>query len=165
MDFEHYAAARDFFYLSVLLAGAGIGCVLHRFRRKSTARFRNISITAGLLFFSGAVTALTAAVIFSRGMILKEISLYTPACVLALVLILAFRFPRALGFPLILASGVFVVWLGFNYLRFPVINDSGHPGPETRSGSISFPPHIPLIGGVMRGYISETPDNNIKVAP
>ena len=162
MDFEYYAAARDFFYLSALLLGAGAGCVLNRYRRRSTARFRNRSITAAFLFFSGAVIALTAALIFSKWMILKEFSLYPLAGIVALVLILAFRFPRALGFPFILATGVFVVWLGYNYLRFPVIDDTL---PDPPSVSVSFPPHVPLVGGVMRGYITEIPDNNIRVAP
>ena len=165
MDFEHYSAARDFFYLSVLLLGSGFGSILHYFRRKSTGRFRNKSITAGFLLFSGAAVALTVAVIFSKGLILKEFPLYLPACILASVLMLAFRFPRAFGFPAVLASGVFIVWLGYAYLRFPVIDDPDRFRQESHSFCISFPPYVPLIGGVARGYRIEIPADNSKVAP
>jgi len=200
MDFEHYSTARDFFYLSALLLGAGLGCILHRFRKKSTTHSKNMSITAGLCFFSGTAAALTAAVIFSDWMILREIPLYHLMGILAVIFILAFRFPGAAGFPLLLVSGIFIVLLASTCLRFPVIDDSGqvrvtkdgkglihvqpvlpngeNPVPsfsfepsgeddilEFRSVCISFPPEIPLIGGVSRGFIAEIRNNNTVLYP
>jgi len=134
MDFEHFALARDFFYLAALLFGAGLGCILNRFRRVSTARFRNVTVTAGFFFFSGSVAVLTLAVIHSSWMIFKEPSLYYAAGILAALVALAVRFPRASGFPLIFISGVFVVWMGFAILRFPVVDDL-NLGRVTRDGS------------------------------
>jgi len=125
MDFDHFAPARDYYYLTALLLGAGIGCFLNRFRRNATRRFRNWSITIGLIFFSGAFAALAAAIIYSTGRILLETSLYPYLGILAAVLILAFRFPKAAGFPIILISGVFIIWISYGYLRFPAVNDSG----------------------------------------
>ena len=125
MDFENFNQARDCYYLAFLLLGAGIGCILGRFRKNSTHRSKNWAVVAGLSFFSGALAALTVAIIYSNGRILLETSLYSYLGILAVVMILAFRFPRAAGFPLILISGLFIVWISYGYLRFPVINDSG----------------------------------------
>ena len=125
MEFEQFIHARDYYYLAALLLGAGIGCILNRFRKKSTSRSRNWAITAGLCFFSGTVAALTMAIIYSKGLILLETSLYPYLGILTAVLILAFRFPRAAGFPIILITGVFIVWISYGYLRFPPIDDSG----------------------------------------
>jgi len=123
MDFEHFAPARDFFYLSALLLGAGCGCMLNRFRIKSNTRFRIFTVTAGLCFFSGALAALTAAVIFSNWMILKDADLYLPLGIAAFIVLLAFRFPRAAGFPVIIISGIFTVAIAYFCFSFPVIDN------------------------------------------
>jgi hypothetical protein len=126
MEFKDYAAARDLFYLAVLFAGAGIGCVLNRFRLTGTLRFRNRTITLALCLFSGMVTALAAALIYSNGLIVFEKPLYIPAIIIAVLLVLAVRFPRAAGFPLILVSGCAVIWIGYSFLQFPSL-DTGEP--------------------------------------
>jgi len=125
MDFEKFAPARDYFYLAAILLGAGTGCILNRFRKNSTRRFRNWVVTVGLIFFSGTLAALSAAIVYSNGHILLDTTLYPYLGILAAVLILALRFPRAAGFPVIIISGVFIIWISYGYLRFPVINDSG----------------------------------------
>ena len=125
MDFENFNQARDYYYLAAMLLGAGIGCILYRFRKKSTSKTRNWAIVAGLCFFSLAFAALTVAIIYSNGLILLAGPLYPYLGVLAILLVLAFRFPRAAGFPLILVCGVFIVWISYGYLRFPLINDTG----------------------------------------
>jgi len=124
MGFEQFAPARDFFYLSALLLGAGCGCMLNRFRIKSNTRFRIFTVTAGLCFFSGALAALTAAVIFSNWMILKNAELYLPLGIAAIIVLLAFRFPRAAGFPVIIISGIFTVVIAYICFSFPVIDDN-----------------------------------------
>ena len=125
MDFDNFNLARDYYYLAFLLLGAGVGCVLNRLRKRSTHRSRNWAVVSGLCFFSGALAVLTLAIIYSNGLILLETSLYPYLGILAAIMILAFRFPRAAGFPLILILGVFIVWISYGYLRFPVVNDSG----------------------------------------
>ena len=134
MGIEQFAPSRDFLYFAALLFGVGGGCILNRFRRKSSARFKNLAITIGLCFFSGALAALTVSVIYSNGMIFAENSLYLPAGILTVLVALAVRFPRVAGFPLILVSGIFVVWMGYASLRFPVFDGSGG-GQVTRDGS------------------------------
>ena len=125
MDSEQFSAARDLIYLAAMLLGAGIGCMLNRFKSGATVRFKNITVTAGFCFFSCALAALTAAIIFSNWMIYRETALYLPVVFFITVVILAFRFPRTAGFSLIIISGLFIVLLGFSFLRFPVINESG----------------------------------------
>ena len=125
MDFENFCPARDFYYLAFLLLGAGTGCILNRWRRKSTHRSRNWAVVTGLCFFSGAFAALTLAIIYSNGRILLSTPLYPYLGFIAVIMILALRFPKAAGFPLIILAGVFVVWISCGYLRFPVVNDTG----------------------------------------
>jgi hypothetical protein len=122
MEFEDYTAARDLFYLAALFAGAGIGCVLNRFRIKSTLRFRSRTITLALCLFSGMVAALAGALIYSKGLVVFEKSFYIPAIIAVVILILAIRFPRAAGFPLILVSGCLVIWIGYSFLQFPLLD-------------------------------------------
>jgi hypothetical protein len=121
MEFEDYTAARDLFYLAALFAGAGIGCVLNRFRIKSTLRSRNRAVTLAFCLFSGMVAALAGSLIYSTGLIVFERPLYIPAAIAAALVILALRFPRAAAFPLILAAGCAVIWIGYSFLRFPLI--------------------------------------------
>lgn len=144
MDFEHFAPARDFLYLAAMLLGAGVGCILNRFRRGSTPRFRNLTVTAGICFFSAALAALTASSIYSNWMIFTETTLYLPLGILALIPALVFRFPRTVGFPLFLVSSVFVVWMGYVYLRFPVIDSTGW-GKVIRTGDGSVQISLPSI--------------------
>jgi hypothetical protein len=125
MEFEQYAAARDLLYLSALFAGAALGCILNRFRIRNTPRFRSRTITFALCLFSGMVVALAGALMYSNGLILFEKPLYIPAAIAAVLLILAVRFPRAAGFPLILISGFIAVWIGYSYLQFPRVNTNG----------------------------------------
>jgi hypothetical protein len=99
--------------------------MLNRFTRKGNARSRNLTVSVGLCLFSGTVAALTLAIIFSNWMIFREVSLYLPSAILAALLALVLRFPRAAGFPLFLIGGAFVVWMGYACLRFPAIDSSG----------------------------------------
>ena len=122
MDFEHFSLARDFSYLAALFLGAGFGCILNRFRIRASSRFRNLTITAGFCFFSGTVVAFTAAVIFSNWLILKETALYMPLGILTAVLIIAFRFPRAAGFPIFIISGVLAIAVSFSCSSFPAMD-------------------------------------------
>jgi hypothetical protein len=119
MEFERFAASRDFLYLAWLFAGAALGCLFSRFRKKTSLRFRNRTVSMALCFFSCMAAALAAAFVYSEGAIYLEKTLYIPVVLLGAILILAFRFPRAAGFPLILLTGLAVVWLGFSFLRFP----------------------------------------------
>jgi hypothetical protein len=133
MEFDDYTAARDLFYLAALFAGAGIGCVLNRFRIKSTLRFRSRTVTLALCLFSGMVAALAGALIYSKGLIVFEKPLYIFAIIVAVLLVLAVRFPGAVGFPLILVSGGIIIWIGYSFLQFPSL-DNGEPFRVSFSG-------------------------------
>ena len=142
MNFEQFAHARDFLYLTALFLGAGIGCILNRYRcsfnpAKNAVRFRNRTVTAGFCFFSFALAALTTAAIFSNWAIFTVNALYVPLGILTVIIVLAFRFPRAAGFPLVIVFGIFMVWMGYACLRFPVVDSTGYGQvvPE-RDGSI-----------------------------
>ena len=170
--------------------GAGLGFMLNRFRKKSSSRFRNICVTTGLCLFSGTAAALTAAVICSGPAIFKEVSVYFPVGILAVLLTLAVRFPRAAGFPLLLVSGVLTVLLAYSFLRYPLADGSGRvhvtrdlgayvhilcsPGESSVSFlsngdddvlefyayRISLNRNFPFLGGVSRGLIAEIRRNN-----
>jgi hypothetical protein len=53
--------------------------------------------------------------------------LLLPSGIGLVILGLAFRFPRTVAFPLFLVSGLLVVWLGYAFLRFPLIVSGGTP--------------------------------------
>ncbi|MDR1931055.1 MAG: hypothetical protein LBQ44_10575 [Treponema sp.] len=118
MEFENSFLSRDFLYLCALFAGAGTGSVLSIFKRRSTLRSRSAFVSAALLFFSGAAAFFTAAVIFSRGALFSAHPLYMPAGLIAVLGALAVRFPPA-GVLSVLIAGLFAVWIGLFFLRYP----------------------------------------------
>lgn len=125
MGFENFALARDLLYLTFALMGAALGCALHYFRKKPKAPFRNRMISFGLVLLSGALVSFTVAIVITNGAILRAFFLLIPAGILALVFVLACRFPKAAAFPLIVLAGVVTIWIGFSCFRFPHIDAGG----------------------------------------
>lgn len=119
MDFENLVPGRDFLYLAFLLLGAGFGFLFNRYRKNIGRSFRSWAITLALLFFSGAVAALAAMLLYTGGKFYIVPSFYIVGAIIALLLIFALRFPRAVGFPLILVAGLCFVWIGFSFVQFP----------------------------------------------
>jgi hypothetical protein len=166
MDFERFPASRDFFFLAWLFAGAALGCILSRFRKGASLRLRNRVIALAFCFLSGMVAALAAAFVLYGPAIFLEKALYLPGGILAFFLVLAFRFPRAAGFPLILAAGLAVVWLGVSFLSYPrlEVEIPGSPAASVSpeggrrfrvrtaagpKGELSTPFVVEVSGGVM----------------
>jgi hypothetical protein len=120
---ENFAPARDFFYLAALLTGAAAGSFLNHRRIRASGRFRDFSLSLCFILLSGAAAALAASLIYSGGGIFFERGLYLPLACLGGAAVLAFRFPRAAGFPLLLAGGLTAVWLGFTWQRLPRLGE------------------------------------------
>ncbi|AEF81529.1 hypothetical protein TREAZ_1447 [Leadbettera azotonutricia ZAS-9] len=105
-----------------------------------------------------------AALISSQVRLFAESSVYIIGAVFVALLAIAVSFPRAVGFPLILLSGVAAVWAGFSFLRYPVPNPSVPVASYTREeiGSdlevvytrLRAPRSYPLIGGETRGIVT-----------
>ena len=134
MAYNNFGTSRDLLYLAALFLGAGLGFIFHHFRFGTKRRFRNASLSIGFCLFSGAIAALTAAVICSNWIIFKETSLYLPAAIIAAFFALAVSFPRAAGFPLIIIIFIIAAASGFAIFNFPplqkpdqvlLIRDSG----------------------------------------
>jgi hypothetical protein len=124
MDFERYVTARDLFYLAALFLGAGCGCFLNRYKTGAGTRLRNLSLTISLCLFSGTAAAFFISIIYSNWIILMETALYLPMGILASLMVLVLRFPRAAAFPIFLLSCVFVIFTGY-IIRIPVVDGSG----------------------------------------
>jgi hypothetical protein len=127
MDVRNFSVARDLLYLSGALMGIALGYLLTMFRRNTTSRSRNRRITTVLFIFSGVVIAFSAAVASSFGDIFSITGLFLAAGICIPVFALAVCFPRAAAYPLILAGGLLVVWLGYSFLRFPLIAEDYPP--------------------------------------
>jgi hypothetical protein len=127
MDFENFTGVRDLICLSGAFLGAALGCVLSAFRKNISQRLKNRLISLCFCFFSGLVAAFALALIYSNGAALSAGPLFIPALIIMAVFILAFRFPRAAAFPLILAGGIFVIWIAYSFLRFPPVRANDAP--------------------------------------
>ena len=128
MEFEYFStanlgAARDFLYLAAIFSGAGMGCLLYRLRRKTPTRFKNLSVSLCFFFLAAALAALTAALIISNWEIFAHNEIYLPMGIFAALLMLAVRFPKAAGFPVLLGSGIVILWIGLTFLRFPAVTE------------------------------------------
>jgi hypothetical protein len=136
MDFENFAVARDFLYATAALLGLLLGCALHcvlsgaarrapRFFKNRPEKSRNRLITAILCLLSLSMITFAASMIYSQALILSAGPLFPVSAVIALVFLAAFCFPRTAAFPLIIIGGLFTVWLGCAFLRFPLAGPEG----------------------------------------
>ncbi|MDR0688910.1 MAG: hypothetical protein LBG08_01400 [Spirochaetaceae bacterium] len=124
MGSDTAALFRDLLYLSALLTGAALGCILSLFRRDLTLRCRDRIVSLVFLIFSAVIVVVTAMILKAPGGLPRLPALILPAAVIALISLGACRFPRAGAF-LFLPVGLCVVWLGYSFLRFPRIGPEG----------------------------------------
>ncbi|MDR1618108.1 MAG: hypothetical protein LBS06_03555 [Treponema sp.] len=127
MEFESFVLSRDLLCLAGALTGATAGYVASLGRGDTTIRARNRLITIALVVFSAALAAFAGAIIVSKAAIFDEALLFAAPALCVPVFALAFRFPRAAGYPLILAGGLLAVWLGYSFLRYPLVKNDGIP--------------------------------------
>jgi hypothetical protein len=127
MDVRNFSIARDLLYLSGALTGITAGYILSLFKTSISIRSRNRRITLIFIAFSGVLAAFSAAIVVSYGDIFSSRGLFFAAAACVPVFALAVFFPRAAAYPLILAGGLLVVWLGCSFLRFPLAAESRSP--------------------------------------
>jgi hypothetical protein len=128
MNVDAAACCRDFLYLGAALIGAALGCILSLFRGDLSPKCWNRIVSLIFWILSGAVTAITAAVLSLSGDFSAFPALFRPLlpplAVVALIFLGGCRFPRA-GVFLLLPAGLSIVWLGYSFLRFPLIGPEG----------------------------------------
>jgi hypothetical protein len=127
MDVRNFSAARDLLWLSGALLGIALGYMLTIFRKSITVHSRNRRLTLVFFVCSGVLTAFSAAIMVSFGDIFSSGGLFLAAGICVPVFALAVFFPRTVAYPLILAGGLLVVWLGYSFLRFPLIAEGRSP--------------------------------------
>jgi hypothetical protein len=126
MEFKNLSLSRDLLYLSAGLFGIVLRYAISLIRGTGGIR-RDRLITLILCISSASVIFFTLSVIFSDGRILFAPALLLSALLVIPLFALAFQFPRAVGFPLILLSGLGVVLLTMAFLRYPRIEPQGTP--------------------------------------
>jgi hypothetical protein len=127
MDFKYFPLSRDLLYLTSILVGAALGCFVTLFRNDINKYSRNRRITLSLIFFSVALASFALALICSQTRILTMTRLFLPVGLCGLVVLFSVSFPRTIAYPVILLFGVFVIWEGYTFLRFPLIQESSVP--------------------------------------
>jgi hypothetical protein len=128
MEFENAGLSRDFLYLFCFFAGTALGALLSVFKRGNTLRAGSAWISAALVLFSAAVAFAAAAVIFSGGAVFLAFPLYVPAAVILVLGVFGIRFPRAGACTVIFMGGLFAVWVGLSFLRYPSPGDKEPEG-------------------------------------
>ena len=126
MDLRNFSIARDILYLSGALTGIAGGYILSLFRKNVSIHARNRLLTLIFVAFSGVLAAFSAAILVSQGDIFSSGALFFAAGACIPVFALAVLFPRTVTYSLILAGGLLVVWLGYSFLRFPLVAE-GRP--------------------------------------
>jgi len=119
MDFEHFASARDLFYLGSLLLGTSLGAFLTTRLTTCTLRQKSVWITAILFLLSFALASLAGAAILSGCLIFGYLSLYPFVILFLATGTLAVRFPRIGGYAIIITTTIFLIWISFSFLVFP----------------------------------------------
>lgn len=119
MNIQHFAAARDLFYLCFLFFGAALGSFLITLSGSCTLRKKSAWISVIFCLLSLAIGFLAGSLILSGGLIYTVPSLYPFAVLFFAAGALGLRFPRAGGWSIIFASAVFFIWITFSFLVFP----------------------------------------------
>jgi hypothetical protein len=149
MRFATFAAARDAFYVSALLMGLAVGFALRILKMRG---HRDALVTTVMYLFSAALLAWALVLILSRGAVLYDTDLLRAALCIACFTVLCVWFPVQAAYPAVMIAGIFIVWAGFAFWRYPQ-----EPDPRqniqiaVRSGDL-----IPVIGGQIR-YLDREP--------
>ncbi|MDR1469929.1 MAG: hypothetical protein LBT00_11630 [Spirochaetaceae bacterium] len=153
MLFGTFAVARDAFYGAALLMGLAVGFAL---RVLKTRRHRDVLVTGVMYLFSLALFVTALVLILSHGAVLYEGGLVRVALFIAVFTAVCVFFPIPAAFPAIIIAGLFVVWAGAAFWRYPT-----EPDPQksvqtaVRSGDL-----LPIIGGEIR-YFDREPANGL----
>ena len=112
MDFENQA--RNFFYAAFICAGFTLGNLAWLIGSHITEKSKSRRITQSLCLFAVTVVFLGAALVQSQGRVEFMKALLFPSVLIGGLSFSAFRFPRAVGFPLLIILGVLAVWFGYS---------------------------------------------------
>ncbi|MDR2342952.1 MAG: hypothetical protein LBD86_00290 [Spirochaetaceae bacterium] len=116
-----FSSARDFFYLSAILAGTALGFFFSFYKKGLRRGQKENRVTAGFWLLPAAVLSAVVAFILAGGELLRESGLLTVAGCLAAAGILSVLLPEAFLFPVIVTSGICVVFAAYIFLRYPGI--------------------------------------------
>ena len=114
-----FSSVRDFFYLSAILLGAAAGFFLGFYKRGLRYGQKENRVTAGFWLLSAAVLAGIAAFILSGGEVLRERDILIMAACMMAAGCLAVLLPETFLFPVIVVSGVCIVFAAHIFLRYP----------------------------------------------
>jgi hypothetical protein len=120
-----FSSARDFFYLSAILAGAAVGFFFSFYKKSLRYSQKEQRVTTGFWLLSAAVLSASAAFILGGMNLIQENDLFgdffiIAGCMMAAGL-LAVLLPETFLFPVIVASGICLVFAGYIFLRYPQI--------------------------------------------
>ncbi|MDR2661997.1 MAG: hypothetical protein LBC31_03270 [Treponema sp.] len=128
--------SRDLLYLASLLFGIALGIFLVSRRKGTSLRRRAGLISALLCFIALALASLAGALIFSGGMIFSVAAFYPLAGLFLSLGVVAACFPRAGACPLILAAGLFSIWICFTFLVYPRFEEPERLSLRSGGGSL-----------------------------
>jgi hypothetical protein len=116
-----FSSARDFFYLSAILAGAAAGLFFSFYKKNLRYGQKEKRVTAGFWLLSAAVLSAAAAFILDGEGLIQESDFFIVAGCMMAAGLLAALLPEAFLFPVIVACGICVVFAGYIFLRYPQI--------------------------------------------
>jgi hypothetical protein len=120
-----FSSARDFFYLSAILAGAAVGFFFSFYKKSLRYGQKEKRVTAGFWLLSAAVLSAAAAFILDGVDLIQGNDLFNDffivaGCMMAAGL-LAALLPEIFLFPVIVTSGICLVFAAYIFLRYPQI--------------------------------------------
>jgi hypothetical protein len=115
--------SRDLFYLAVCCLGFGAGCGMYLFTSGLTLKQRNQMVSVAILWVSGMLVFLCLAIVFSKGEVFFYRGFLITGGIIFILMVLSYRFPKYVGFPLTIIAGFLIVTFAFLFLRFPLANE------------------------------------------
>ena len=124
MELYNFALSRDMLCLSGALTGISLGFFLSLAKKNLGSGSRSRRIAFALFFLSMMITSLALAFITSSGAIFYDTAVLVLTLILIPVFALTVIFPRVYAFPLVLLTGLIIVWIAYSSLRFPLFTNA-----------------------------------------
>jgi hypothetical protein len=127
MTFESFPLARDLGYGSALFLGISLGLLLYIPWAGDDSRRKSRFVSLFFILLSVTVALLAVALVYSTATLLWDREYYVPWVLVCVFSVAGSRFPRVVGFPLIVLLGVSISWISYTYLRSEALLPGNNP--------------------------------------
>ena len=127
MTFDAFPLARDLGFGSAFFLGISLGLLLYIPWAGDDTRRKSRFVSLFFILLSVTVALLAGALIYSKADLLWDREYWIPWALISVLGVAGSRFPRAVGFPLVVLLGAVISWGAYTYLRSEGLSSGNNP--------------------------------------